>query len=318
MLIEKLITTTIDLVSDQDIYSLNLTETITNKLTQKYVGVCYSSMLITNIKKIVKLSERYMANDRLDGTAYVDVQFKAEGIILVRGEVIHGCTVVNISNSGIVVKKDHIQGFLKPDANKRLISIVKKNQQIPVMIHDVRYNPGESNIVMTCIPFSPMPFPQIFYNITQDFTIGDDEKLASLVADLEEEEKKHSAISETKSYQFFSSLIYPYKTTDKFQLSNIGSSFKPLDLKAAIKVNSGCLVAPDLSKKSFILHSPKTIDDSKLQVQVVEGAYSAFNEMIMARIRYLITVREFCEMYDTPEKTKEMMTYWKICESLKE
>ncbi len=321
MIITKVLETTVDLFTPEEIYAVDITKLLLTKLSERYVGKCFSSILINEVKEIVRYSDRILVDDRLDGSAYVDVQFIVEGMILTKGEVLQGCKVVNTASFGVIIQHPQVIGLMTQDPEKKAINVVKKDQTVPVIVDDVRYNIGKSQITITCKPYTPQPFPDVYYNITEILSLEDTEKLDALLGELETEEKKHAALkggASAKSYEFFSNLLYPYKTIRKPELSNIGANFTPVvrELKEILKIRDGCITNVDLNTKDFIVHSNKKMDLKDLNI-INSPLYPAISSIIYARIQFLKTLREFAEYYDTPEKNQQMMVYWKVCMSLK-
>jgi DNA-directed RNA polymerase subunit E'/Rpb7 len=319
----KVIETTIDLFNPKEIYTSNIPEMLIQKLKTRYSNKCYQSMLITDIIRIIKHSDIRMVDNRLDGAAYIDVQFEAVGIILVQNEILHGCKVTEvISNNSVIIEHKQAGGLIQADPKNQIIKIIKKAQLIPVIIKDVRYNINQSEISIRAIPFVPIVTPNIYFNITNGITEQEQEKLSLLLTDYNAELTLHETIVSEKSYSVFKDLIYPFKTLQKYETSNIGLKFKPLsiDEKSLSEISNGCLVAPIEASKNddgFVFHSK--VVPSELKKNVVSSSlYSALADIINRRILYLMGLRGFTEQYNTPEKFQDLMVYWKVCASLKE
>ncbi len=320
MLITKIIETSVDLFEPDDIYALDVPKLLLHKLNERYQNKCFSSILITKVIDIIRYSDRIMVDNRLDGGAYINVQFRVEGVILTKGEVLQGCKVVNIASFGIFITHPHAVGIMTQDPHKRAIAMVKKDHTVPVIVDDVRYNVGKSQISITCKPYTPQPYQEVFYNITEILSPEDTEKIDTLLTELTTEEKLHKSISSEKSYEFFKNLVYPYKTARKFHLSPIGSAFKPvaLTLKSLLEIRDGCITSADSSLDEFLVHAKKTYSTTP-DLQVIDGPlYPALSSLIYQRIQYLTMLRGFVEQYDTVAKNQEMMAYWKVCMTLKE
>ena len=319
MIITKILETSIDLFEPSDIYSLDVKKLLMQKLSERYCNKCFSSILILKILDIIRYSDRIMVDNRLDGGAYINVQFKVEGVILVKGEILQGCKVINVASHGIIIDHPYAFGSMKQDPQKKAIAIIKKDQIVPVIVDDVRYNVGKSRISIMCTTYTPQSFLEILYNITEILSPADTEKLDLLLLALADEEKIHESLNSEKSYDFFKKLIYPYKTQRKFQLSPIGSNFKniQLTLKNILEIRDGCITNADSAINEFLLHSKKT-QITNAEIQVIDSPlYPAIISIIQQRITYLITLRGFVEYYNTIEKNQEMMAYWQVCMSLK-
>ena len=317
MLITKVLETSVDLYDPDDIYTLDAKALLLKKLNERYQNKCFASLLILNVTEIIRYSNFIMVTDRLDGGAYADVQFKVEGIILTKGEVLQGCKVINVTSSGIIINHKYAVGMLTQDKYKKAFSIVKKDQYVPVIVEDATYNVGKSQITISCKPYTPQPFNDTIYNINAIISPADTEKLDLILTDLDKEEKQHEDIKKTESYTFFKKLMYPYATPQKFQLSPIGATFIsiPVTLKNILEIRDGSLTSADISSSEFLMHSKKLINIDKV---IDSPLYPAISSILQERILYLRTLREFAEYYNSVEKTQEMLAYWKICVSVKE
>lgn len=318
MLITKVLETSVDLFSPEDIYTLDLPKLLLEKLNERYANKCFSSILIFKVVEIIRYSDRIMVDNRLDGAAYVNAQFKVEGLILTKGEVLQGCRVSSSTSLGVIIQHPHAVGIMGQDIQKKAITVLKKDQIVPVIVEDVRYNVGKPQITITCKPYTPQPFPEVFYNINEILSPADTEKIDAILAELASEQKLHMPLKSSKSYEFFENLVYPYKTARKFHMSPIGSKFSPikLDLKEILKVREGCITNADLNTDDFVVHFKKNINSPDLQV-INSPLYPAISSILYQKIQFLRMLREFVEQYDTPEKNQPMMAYWMICSSLK-
>ncbi len=204
MLITKILDTSVDLMTNDEIYDPNVINILFKKLRDRYIGKCFTSMLILDILEIIRHSDRIMVDNRLDGGAYINVQFKVSGMVLLKGEVVHGCKVTKILNNNIIVSHQYIMGNMTADEKRKIIGIIGLNKIIPVIIDDVRYNIGKSQITMMCKPYTPQPFSEIFYNITE---ISHVDKLDNVLLKLKSEESLHDKIKNTKLYLGFKTLI---------------------------------------------------------------------------------------------------------------
>ena len=318
MLITKVLETSVDLYDPDDIYTLDAKALILKKLNERYQNKCFASLLILNVTEIIRYSNFIMVTDRLDGGAYADVQFKVEGIILTKGEVLQGCKVINVTSGGIIINHQYAVGMLTQDKYKKAFSIIKKDQQIPVIVEDATYNVGKSQITISCKPYTPQPFNATIYNITSIISPADTEKLDLILTSLASEEKLHKNIKKDESYIFFKHLMYPYKTAQKFHLSPIGAQFKKigLTLKELLEIRDGSLTSADITIDDFLVHANKPL--SNMEKVIDSPLYPAISSILQERIVYLRTLREFAEYYNSVEKTQEMLAYWKICASVKE
>lgn len=317
MLHSKILETSVDLMEPSDIYANDIVKLLMSKLHNRYVGYCFSSMLITKITEIIRHSDRIMVDNRLDGGCYINVQFKVEGHILIQGEILHGATVVQITNSNIIINHKYATGMMMADPKRRVFGLVQKDQTIPVIVQNMRYNIHKPQITIMCTPYTPSPLPQIYYNITEKLTVEDSAKINDILTMLKEEQDKHEQIKSNTSLTFFKNIMYPYKTQQKFTMSPLGNKFKALEItmKQLTELKNVCLILPDAS--DVIYCSTTKLDNENVQI-IDSAAYPAISELLLHQLNYLTALRGFTEVYDTPDKVKEHLAYWKQCISLKE
>jgi DNA-directed RNA polymerase subunit E'/Rpb7 len=320
MIITKILETSIDLCDPDDIYVLDAKALLFKKLNERYQNKCFASLLILNVVEIVRYSNFIMVTDRLTGSAYVDVMFKVEGIILTKGEVLQGCKVINVTASGIIINHQYAIGMLTQDKYKKAFSIIKKDQLVPVIVEEATYNVGKAQITISCKPYTPQPYSNIIYNVTNIISPADTEKLDLILNNISIEEKLHEPLKKLESYTFFKNLMYPFKTVQKFNLSPAGESFKPvsLTLKDILEIRDGSITNADITVDNYLMHSKKIFTASTAEKVLDSPMYSAISSILQERLLYMRTLREFSEYYNTAEKTQEMLAYWKICMSVKE
>jgi DNA-directed RNA polymerase subunit E'/Rpb7 len=321
MIITKVLETSVDLFDSKDIYTSNIIDMLIKKLTDRYRNKCFQSMLITEIVKIIRHSDIKMVDNRLDGGAYINVQFEAKGIILVRGEILNGCKVIEILDTGIIIEHEFVGGLIVPGSKQQIFNVIKKGQYIPVIINEVRYNPGQREISIYGSPFVPQMQTNTYYSISSGINDVDADKLNKMLEDLNTELKLHDNMTKERSYEFFKSLLYPFKTQQKFEISKLGSKFSVVssDEKSLLDIDSGCMVSPLESQNTnnFIYHS-KQVPKETNGIIVSAGLYTAVSDILNRRLMYLMSLRNFATYYNTKEKTQEMLVYWQVCQSTKE
>lgn len=322
MYITKVIDTTVDLLDPNDIYQHDIQALVTKKLFERYNKKCYQSMLILDIINIVRTGPVMMVDNRLDGGAYVDVQFKAGGIIFIRDEIINNCKVIEVHANAITVEHEYAGIKLKKEPGGRISKILTPGKHIPVVVDRVKYIAGQSNISMIGFPYIPSAeAEELYYNITSGITPEETEKLGVVIDMIEKEEKLHVILQKKKQYGFFRDLLYPYKVNQKFEQSTFAKNNKlapkSIELKTMLQINSGFVVYPDKipkSKKIFMWAS----GDSAPTSNAINGpAYPILSSICNKYLLYLRALRGFVETYDKPAKMQPLITYWKLCKNAK-
>ena len=316
MLITKVLDTSVDLKTHAEIYDPDVVAMLMKKLRERFNNKCFASMLIFDIVEIIRYSDRKMVDNMLTGAAYIDVRFKVSGMVLVQGEVVHGCKVTKVLNNNIIVSHPHVMGNMTADPKRKIMGIIGLDKVVPIIVDNARYNIGKSQITTTCKPYTPQPFSEVFYNITDTLHI---EKLEDVLNKLNEEENLHAKIKNTKLYSGFKTLTYPYKTARKFNHSVIGAKFKEITIKDVMQIKDTCCITTvDYSIDNFILISNEHVSHDINITSINVSLTTALSEILLNRLHYLQTLRGFIEQYDTPEKNQEMLAYWKACAGLKD
>jgi hypothetical protein len=324
MHITKILETTIDLIDPSEIYQHDIDRLITRKLNERYQNRCYQSILVLDVKKIIKRSSIKMVNNRLDGGAYVDVQFEVNGIILIEGEILHGCKIIEIHANAMTAEHTYAGIKLQKEVGGQISNILKVGQVIPIVVHNVRYIPYKPTISMIATPYIPtIPDRQIYYNITSGLLPEQTEKLGFLIDQIEIEEKLHESIKKQKQYDFFKDLLYPYKVNQKYEQHKhtVDLNLTPLslDLKSMCKISSGIVIYPiednKYNKRFFWsdIEVDRTSSDFIVNAELFLIMASFSNQYLL----YLQALRGFVTTYNTPESMKPLMLYWRLCKNAK-
>jgi DNA-directed RNA polymerase subunit E'/Rpb7 len=310
MIVNKILETTIDLFDSAEIYTADIESMLIKKLETRYKNKCFKSVLITEILKIIRYSDIKLVDNRLDGAAYINVQFEIKGIVLIKGEILTDCKVTEIITTGIIIEHKYAGGLIMPGQKTQIYNIIKKGQTIPVIISDVRYNIGQTEISIRGVPFTPQIFTNIYYNINYGLYEGEEDKLKQLLEDYNNELKLHNDIK-NKSYEFFKELLYPYKNYNKTKATPIDANFNKL---STIKDCIISYLGEEEKNDTFIY---KVEDNTKKHV-INAPLYTVLSDIINRRIIYLQNLRELVTYYNTKEKIQEHMKYWQVCQMFKQ
>ena len=333
MIITKRILITIDL-SGQAIYSPNRDEIILKLANMKLAKKCYNGSYIISVDKIIKKSDVKIADNKLDGNAQVDVQLEVKAIVFACGkEILFGQSIEKIEKNGVIILKGPLAaGMIAITNREREISkLLSEKQEIPVLVQKAMYAPNSEHITIFGFPFVPEIPSNVYYKINEDLSSAPTDNLLELMKKIEEEEKQHMQLDQTK-YAFFQNLMYPFKTQQKFELSPLGSKFAAVPkennwLKPFLTMTNGYIVAPieetggKTAKDSGSKNSELKIyfsREKKIEgVFVIESLmYSALFEILNNRLIYLCNLRGFVEHYKD-KKFEQLEPYWKEINRMK-
>jgi hypothetical protein len=325
MIITKKITTSVDLLSPDAIFDPNIEKVILELLTKRYVGKCYKSMLIISILKIINRSTIKMASNRLDGGAFVDVTIELEGIVYSKGEILHNCKIIEITDMDITAEHKTAGIKIQKDATSSLFKLLTVGQVIPIIVGMSRYIIDQNSISIIGVPYSPIPVPYRYYNITSEISLEETELIGKIFEMIHEEEKLHDKFKKDKTYEFFRDLTYPYKTNQKFDSSEKASKYAlhtlSLDLKNLLQLKDKVLVYPSEDNKilkRIFTTEKKSLDKISDEETIIDSSlYIALADIATKYLQYLIMLRGFVETYPTVESNQKMILYWKTCKMLK-
>lgn len=329
MLIKKNLETSLDLTDPNEIYRVDLDDLIKKKLMVRYVGRCYQSCYVTEVTKIIRRSSIRLVDNRIDGGATVDVLFEIQGIILVKGELLHGCKIAEIQQQTITAENKYAAIKLQKGQSGSIFGILKVGQIIPIVVSKVRYSPNAETMSVIGTPFYPSVSKDIYCEITDELTIEQSEQIASIMEQITAEEAKHKTLAGEKSYEFFRDLMYNWKTTQKFEVSPLFTSgkFKPIELSMEkfMTVEKGIVVKPavdSLGNKRFF-HSPdpaavkKIVAPDANSTVIQAGMFIFVSDLLNRYLLYLQGLRGFVETYDL-NLMKSMVTYWSVCQKMRQ
>lgn len=336
MFIKKRLTCSITIKDPNDIYNPDPDSVIKKYLDARFKGKCYKSCLILEILEIVKRSH-FEFTRQLNANVNVNVCFDVKAVVYHTDEVIHGCKVNSIGENNFMVCESqyaviNLQKNLRID-DSNISNIFKVKQEIPIIVKKARYEIDKNMISIIGIIWIPYPDKLTVYKVNKtELTEDQEKKLAIMRQKIQDEEALHKVLSTKKEYKFFQSIMYPYKSQQKFLLSPIASLYKfktiSLDDLSKYKSNEQFSVAyPSEFHKTdkvvvmgIIQDESKIKEDSSKPVDYIEMNIQYYNILMIIYRKYLdhmTRLRLFCEQMDSLEKIKEFSIYWKIIESRK-
>jgi hypothetical protein len=339
MIIKKILETYLDITDPNDIFSPNRDNMIMEKLTAKFVGVCYMSCFVVKINKVIRRSYIYM-KDTLDGDVHTNVMFEVDAIVYQKNEIINGCKIIKKEPNGIIHgKSDHagIQLSIQPN-----MSIFKEGDIVPVIVKRVRYNVNQTAASVLAVPFIPMPFEPVFYNIVGSLSKQQITDLKSLLSQIktEEENIKKMNVNDKKIYTFFVDLISPSKTTK--DNTKLFKNSKKIDINNILELKSGIVYRPNLKYDDSTIYHVDTQDTSKDMVSnlssileeqnsklttkklapslnniIDESIYVVLYELIIKYLTNIQSLQNFLIQYPTFATIQQSKEIWKMYSMLK-
>jgi hypothetical protein len=333
MIIKKYIETYMDIEEPNDIYSANRNDTIMQKLTDKFVGICYNSCYILKINKIIRRSYIYM-KDTLHGDALSSITFEVDAIIYIKNEIINGCTIVKKEPNGIIHAKSQYGGIQLNIT--RNLDIFKEMDVVPVIVRKVGYNINQLEITILASPFIPIKKKLIYYKPTtalNDIQIENIVKIIKQILDINKY-LLNLSVNDKNIVKFFINLL-----NMKYNIDNLGKSttINMLDIKSLTSINSGILVRVNSYNDHKIMHinsdinsqiksisgSINSVENSKKKITneeslvIEETMFNIYSVILLQYLSNLQTLKDFLKNYPTFAIVQKNKSIWKLYNMLK-
>lgn len=313
MFIKKILETYMDITDPNEILSTDRNKMIMEKLTSKFVGVCYNSCYILKINRIIRRSYIYM-KDTLDGDAHTNVMFEVDAIEYIKDEIINGCKIIKKEPNGIIHAKSEYSGIqLNMQSN---MSIFKEGDIIPVIVRMVRYNVNQSAISVLAVPFMPIVNPIQYYKINGSLTKQETDNIKSLLDQIKDTETQIDKLDtmDKKIYKFFSELLSnkepSIKSSKKIKISDI------MNIKSGIVFKSEGVF--DDSQIYYIEEKDNLNDNSETNDNTIkESSYIIFSVLLIKYLCNLQTLQNFIKAYPKFTDIQQHKNIWKLYSSLK-
>jgi hypothetical protein len=202
MITTRILTVGLDIDEPYEIYQ-DPENNILRALKEAYEGYCYQSCLILFIKKILTRSSCYVGFRGNDARCTIHVQFEADVVILVPGEVLIDCEVKNKQNMVLLLDHPYAAVLIKYTQD---IDSFQTGRKFPIMVENVRYKLGHRKIAVSGMALMPSPKIVIF-SLKHEVKLDDTERFVAAKSDLEEEMKAHKAIEKNPMYEFISKKV---------------------------------------------------------------------------------------------------------------
>ena len=329
MLIKKIIETSIDIGDPNDMFSKDRNDMILNKLSKKFVGICYHSCFIIKINRIIRRSYIYM-KDNLDGGSQCNILFEVDAIIYISDEIINGCQIIKKEQNGITHAKCQYAGIqLSIPAN---MAIFKENDIVPMIVKKVRYNINQKSISVLASPFIPIKIDHCLFKLNGVLTKQESDNLNALLKNIDDDLEIVNSLNQNdkKIYNFFVDLL-----SNSINI-NVTSKSTKIPLKNILQIKAG-IVYRDNSKYNdpFIYNDNNTESTliDKLDIENVkqntkkteEDAYTIIDEniyivlykILLEYLSNIQTLLSFINHYPSFASVQTDKHIWKMYSMLK-
>jgi len=331
MLVKKVLTITLHIDKYEDMFNSDFESTFKRLISDKYINVCYKSILVKEILRIIRYSDMTILDNMLNGTAYVDVEVEVLGTIFNSGELLNGSKIVKIYKNAMDAEHPDVGVKIKTD-NQIISKHLNVGDIIPIVIEKSSYTINSKQISVIGVPYTPTVSDKIIFNILDDMSDVEINKINYMYEYVKEETIKFKETEKLPSYKkLFSDLMYPYKSKQDITKQPLFKKLKFNKLSIDqnyLKCKSGDLIMyPDeLHKSEKAFYKTSSVDKEVLleiekkmpSIQIVDtSAYTAVSFMLNKYLLYLLGINDISREYKSPEDIRKNYNYCKICKQLK-
>jgi len=239
-----------------EMYS-DIDKIILDKLRQRFENKCEKNSLIIKVLNIVKRSKCNLSKSRLDGSADVNVQFRADAIIYNNDDILTGCEVQKIDRGSNILCK-HEVAIINIKGNRNLHSL-KTGQKITIKISSISYPKGYGKITIYGMPYSYSYKFMMYYTSLESIKLTDNIiLLKNKLKDIDDELKIHNQLDKN-SLKFFNNIFYPFKDSFDDKMSILKKS--KIEILNMYDLASS-LIKPDTPQRDIYLIRHTIIDKS--------------------------------------------------------
>lgn len=311
MLLTKIITTTIEF-SPIDWNVIDIDAVIMNKLNEKFVGKCFSSVYIKSINGIIEKSLIRASSVRNDGYMYCNIRFEVTCIYYFHGELILGIQIQHNSTADGSLICNFKYGSVNISGDEHL-SDFSKDDIIACFVDLASYPPFQK-ISILGRSFTPTLKKNIYYIVENNEKIEINESLKNIYNDVM---KKFNDIKNNekhaKSIEFFINLLYPYKKVKEYEgpikLTKININEKEFN-----KFNGGIFLRPsnieiDKEQCYYAEFSAENVATITKSYNFVKLKMTRLFEILISEL--CLEMNSLCEMieyYNDTNKTTDKYT----------
>jgi hypothetical protein len=206
MIIDKIIEDDISLTT-AELTSGDINSVIEAKIRNKYEGKCWDNVYVIKFKKIIKRNAIRMSVDRIDGSGNTNAQFIVEANEFVPGDVIVGCSIVDIiKDSKIICERDDAVITLK---DQFFIS-PKQNQTLFIRVENASYLANHTKASVYGAPYVIDTRIIIQIPASENYTEDQKKMIAHALGRVANEQERVSNCG-AELVKFFEGVLYPYK-----------------------------------------------------------------------------------------------------------
>lgn len=196
MIVERSFTTKIDTKDPKFIYSPDIREAFKSLLNERFKNKCYKNCLIIEVIDILRHSPLICCAQRVGGMVEASVEFLAKCTIFDKFEVIPEARLVEIARNNIFVFKSNNASI--KIRNSPLLAKYKVGDNVPLRAMDIKYHPGQTEIIIAGVPYIPLDFDSSHViSISKSYDV----EISSMMDTVNELNKKFNALATSKKWR---------------------------------------------------------------------------------------------------------------------
>lgn len=308
-------------------FCINKYQNVMIELNNIYKNKCYMSSYILKINKIINMSSCRIINSNSSGNGVIDVKFTADVFTLELWDILVGVEIEQ-NQSLIIGKYKNDTGveinitFKPTNIHANTLSL---KQLLPVRIVKAIHKPNYNQIIAAGVLLT-CDRKNTIYKVKGELSKSLLPEINSILNNIKEELKLRMNLMKSKSKEilFFESLLYSYKSTnstvEKIKIDNniVYENYINKEIKNMNLLNIFDIVGTDLTgfwsrPLNIYRSSPFLVMTNEESKDYIESTPSLLIIEIAKHIlNFLVAIREFTEIYNTPELIKKHENIWNM------
>ena len=322
MLLERVFEVTLN-INNPINFIANKHHNILTDLNNIYANKCYQGSYIIKINNIIQTSSCRIINSNSSASGIIDVKFSATVSMISRWDILIGVEIVK--NQSLVVglyKRNgmEISATIKPThlhANTLTVG-----QLVPVRVIEAAHKPKTNQIAVAGVLLTCDTAANI-YRVKGEIQKSFMPEIELLLNNIKEELKLRAELMLTKKNEvmFFESLLYSLKgttkETEKIKIDKDHIYEGPVNnIEKTNVVNIFDIINKDMTgywtrPLGLYRSSPlMQLSTEKPETYILTAPHILIIEYAKQILSFLICIREFVEIYKTPELIKSHENIW--------
>lgn len=320
MIFEKIFEVTI-IVTNPINFCINKKYNILTELDLLYLNKCYMGVFIIKILDILQMSTCKIISSNSSGNGIIDVKFSAEVYVLNKWDILVGIEIEK--NQSLIIgnyKRNDISAIVTFKPTYIQANDLQTKQLVPVRIVQAIHSPKHEHIVAAGVLLT-CDRNAITYKVRGEIAKSSINEIQYIFNAIKKELEMRMILMKEKEKDilFFESLLYSYKKyPNKFNKIEINNELNYHGFIDKEYVNIFSLLDKDLtgswSRPLKLSKSAPCIEflEEKTENHILSSPELMILDISKNILTYLIAIREFTEIYNTPELITKHENIWNL------